>query len=280
MLNMMKADMYRIVRGKAIYIITLIIIALEIVNIISMSAGAISMGINPNLVTGDEYDYEYLEKLEKANSISEYRKIIKDNGGFELDTDIMAENGNFYYIIIVLVIIVVTCDFSNKSVKNTLSSAISRKKYYISKMLLLYLITTIVLVFNTYFSYFLNLLVNGSSFVSSIGNVTKILLLHLPLIYGIITLLGSIAFITRKTSIFNAISIPLIAVVELIAMGICTLFRLDAVKIFEYDFTFMLRNIANNQTDTLIMKSLVLAIVYIVLFNIVGYFVFKKSEVK
>lgn len=280
MLNMMKADMYRIVRGKAIYIITLIIIALEIVNIISMSAGAISMGINPNLVTGDEYDYEYLEKLEKANSISEYRKIIKDNGGFELDTDIMAENGNFYYIIIVLVIIVVTCDFSNKSVKNTLSSAISRKKYYISKMLLLYLITTIVLVFNTYFSYFLNLLVNGSSFVSSIGNVTKILLLQLPLIYGIITLLGSIAFITRKTSIFNAISIPLIAVVELIAMGICTLFRLDAVKIFEYDFTFMLRNIANNQTDTLIMKSLVLAIVYIVLFNIVGYFVFKKSEVK
>ena len=280
MLNMMKADMYRIVRGKAIYIITLIIIALEIVNIISISAGAISMGINPNLVTGDEYDYEYLEKLEKANSISEYRTIIKDNGGFELDTDIMAENGNFYYIIIVLVIIVVTCDFSNKSVKNTLSSAISRKKYYISKMLLLYLITTIVLVFNTYFSYFLNLLVNGSSFVSSIGNVTKILLLQLPLIYGIITLLGSIAFITRKTSIFNAISIPLIAVVELIAMGICTLFRLDAVKIFEYDFTFMLRNIANNQTDTLIMKSLVLAIVYIVLFNIVGYFVFKKSEVK
>lgn len=280
MLNMMKADMYRIVRGKSIYIITLIIIALEIVNIISISAGAISMGINPNLVTGDEYDYEYLEKLEKANSISEYRKIIKDNGGFELDTDIMAENGNFYYIIIVLVIIVVTCDFSNKSVKNTLSSAISRKKYYISKMLLLYLITTIVLVFNTYFSYFLNLLVNGSSFVSSIGNVTKILLLQLPLIYGIITLLGSIAFITRKTSIFNAISIPLIAVVELIAMGICTLFRLDAVKIFEYDFTFMLRNIANNQTDTLIMKSLVLAIVYIVLFNIVGYFVFKKSEVK
>lgn len=280
MLNMMKADMYRIVRGKAIYIITLIIIALEIVNIISISAGAISIGINPNLVTGDEYDYEYLEKLEKANSISEYRKIIKDNGGFELDTDIMAENGNFYYIIIVLVIIVVTCDFSNKSVKNTLSSAISRKKYYISKMLLLYLITTIVLVFNTYFSYFLNLLVNGSSFVSSIGNVTKILLLQLPLIYGIITLLGSIAFITRKTSIFNAISIPLIAVVELIAMGICTLFRLDAVKIFEYDFTFMLRNIANNQTDTLIMKSLVLAIVYIVLFNIVGYFVFKKSEVK
>ena len=280
MLNMMKADMYRIVRGKAIYIITLIIIALEIVNIISISAGAISMGINPNLVTGDEYDYEYLEKLEKANSISEYRKIIKDNGGFELDTDIMAENGNFYYIIIVLVIIVVTCDFSNKSVKNTLSSAISRKKYYISKMLLLYLITTIVLVFNTYFSHFLNLLVNGSSFVSSIGNVTKILLLQLPLIYGIITLLGSIAFITRKTSIFNAISIPLIAVVELIAMGICTLFRLDAVKIFEYDFTFMLRNIANNQTDTLIMKSLVLAIVYIVLFNIVGYFVFKKSEVK
>lgn len=280
MLNMMKADMYRIVRGKAIYIITLIIIALEIVNIISISAGAISMGINPNLVTGDEYDYEYLEKLEKANSISEYRKIIKDNGGFELDTDIMAENGNFYYIIIVLVIIVVTCDFSNKSVKNTLSSAISRKKYYISKMLLLYLITTIILIFNTYFSYFLNLLVNGSSFVSSIANVTKILLLQLPLIYGIITLLGSIAFITRKTSIFNAISIPLIAIVQLIAMGICTLFRLDAVKMFEYDFTFMLRNIANSQTDTLIMKSLVLAVVYIVLFNIVGYFVFKRSEVK
>ena len=280
MLNMMKADMYRIVRGKAIYIITLIIIALEIVNIISISAGAISMGINPNLVTGDEYDYEYLEKLEKANSISEYRKIIIDNGGFELDTDIMAENGNFYYIIIVLVIIVVTCDFSNKSVKNTLSSAISRKKYYISKMLLLYLITTIILIFNTYFSYFLNLLVNGSSFVSSIANVTKILLLQLPLIYGIITLLGSIAFITRKTSIFNAISIPLIAIVQLIAMGICTLFRLDAVKMFEYDFTFMLRNIANSQTDTLIMKSLVLAVVYIVLFNIVGYFVFKRSEVK
>ncbi len=205
---------------------------------------------------------------------------MKESGEFDLDSDIIAENGNLYYVFIVVVSIILVCDFSHKTIKNTLSSSVSRKKYYISKMLLIYIISTILIFFNVYLNHFLNLIVNGTGFTSSIGLITKQTLTQLPLMYGIISLLTCMAFIFKKGAIFNSISIPLILVIQLLASAVVSLLKVNADWFYNYEFQFALRNLINNPTDTYILKCSLLGLAYIVIFNILGYYSFKKTEIK
>ncbi len=276
MLNIMKADLYRILKGKAIYITILVIILWAVISVVAMQAGTISAGVT---TTSEEIDYELIEKLNNTNSISEYREIMKESGEFNLDSDIIAENGNLYYIFIVVVSIILVCDFSHKTIKNTLSD-ISRKKYYISKILLIYLLSTILIFFNVYFNHFLNLIVNGSGFTSSIGILTKQTIIQLPLMYGIISLLTCLSFVFKKGAIFNSISIPLIIVIQLLASVLMSILKVNADWFYNYEFQFALRNLVNNPTSIYILKCALLGLAYIIIFNIIGYYSFKKTEIK
>ncbi|CDA60588.1 putative uncharacterized protein [Clostridium sp. CAG:524] len=75
-----------------------------------------------------------------------------------------------YYFFIAVVVFVLCCDFSNGTIKNTVSTNISKKKYYFSKLLLAIGLGTIITFLNVYFAYFSNLFMNGNNFVSSLSN--------------------------------------------------------------------------------------------------------------
>lgn len=292
MFNIIKSDLYRLIRSKGFYIAIIVIIAMSALSIVGMSAGRIGLaaGVSTEDVSSSEVlsdlagnnvmDSEKLAKLIEAKTLNEIREVQKSFGGFELDKEIIAQNANLYYIFIVFVVIVLAKDFSNKSIKNTLSSAISRKKYYFSKLLLILGISTCAILFNTYFTFFLNIAVNGKEFASSIGNITKITLYQLPLLYGIICLLVCIAFTTRKTSMFNTISIPFIMVFQLVVMTITSLFKIKADWFYKFELQNALINLTNNPINSYILKCSLLGIGYMIVFSIIGYYLFKKSEIK
>lgn len=277
MLNIIKSDLYRLFKSKGFYIVIGIVILMSVASAISMSAGHIGLSVGSNV---DITDTETLSKISQAKSLSEFRSIMKSFGAFKLDREIIGQNVNLYYMFIVFVVIILTKDFSNKSIKNTLSSAISRKKYYISKLLLILGISTLLILFNNYFTYFINLVVNGKEFTSSIGEITKITIYQLPLLYGIISLLVCIAFITRKTSQFNTISIPLIMVFQLVVMTIISMFRIKADWFTNYEIQYALCNLTNNPTNTYILKCSLLGLGYLIIFSLIGYYSFKKAEIK
>lgn len=277
MFNLIKSDLYRLIRSKAFYIVIGIVIIMSVVNIVSMSAGHIGLSVGSSV---DVTDAETLSKISSAKSLGEFRDIMKSFGAFKLDREIIGQNVNLYYMFIVFVVIVLTKDFSNKSIKNTLSSAISRKKYYLSKLLLILGISTLLIVFNNYLNYFFNLVVNGKKFASSIGEITKITIYQLPLLYGIICLLVCFAFITKKTSMFNTISIPFIMVFQLVVMTITSMFRIKAEWFTKYELQYALVNISNNPTSSYILKCSLLGIGYIAIFSLIGYYAFKKAEIK
>ena len=279
MLNMIKSDFYRILKGKAIYIALFIIIGLSLVSVIGLTPGHIGMTSMSNS-TIDINDAEFMEKLSEANSLKDIRDLMKSSGGYELDQAVLGTNMNLYYIFIVVVVIVLCTDFSNKSIKNTLSSAISRNKYYWSKAILIFLICTFLVLFNNYFFYFTNLFVNGRNFSSSISDIFKTTIIQLPLIYGIISLLICFAFLFKKTSRFKTISIPFIIIVQLIVLGITNLFRIKADWFYQYEIQNALGNLANSPTNQYILNCTLLGIFYLILFNIIGYFVFRRTEIK
>ena len=276
MLNIIKADLYRLIRSKGLYIAIALVILIAIISIVTLSGPSIGFSVGTN---ADSVDVETMQKISAAKSLGELRSVMKSIGSFELDRDILKQNGNLYFFFIAFVVIIITKDFSSKTIKNTLSSAISRKKYYVSKLLLVLGLSTLLILFNNYFSYFLNLIVNGKEFTSSIGEITKITLYQLPLLYGIICLLVCIAFITRKTSIFNTISIPFLMVFQFIVITLTQLLRIKADWFTNYDLQWAMLKLANNPANDYILKCGLLGLVYIVIFGLIGYYVFKKAEI-
>ncbi len=279
MLNMIKSDLYRIFRGKAIYVAIIFILILASISCFAMSPGHIGI-----TTSSDEQplieDEELLEKVYETDSILETREIMKEYGAYPLDKSQLGANANLYYFFIIVVVIVLVTDLSNSTAKNTLSSAISRKKYYFSKLITCIGLGTLLILINNYGSYIINLIMNGKEFSAGLLEITKLTILQLPILYGIISMLVCIGFCFRKTGTFNSITIPLIMVIQLVIMGISTLFHLDTNSIMNYEFQYIIGNLISNPSNTYILQTLVLAIFYIIIFNTIGYRVFKNTEIK
>ncbi|MCH5267945.1 MAG: ABC transporter permease subunit [Lachnospiraceae bacterium] len=284
MVNMIKADFYRLVRSKAIYIGVIIMLLMIASSIYLVEPGAMGVtGVVADSESNAEWDespysdltYEEITSL----STSEIREMSLKRKDYKLDKDILKENMNMYYIFIFVVAILLTVDFSGGCVKNTLSSAISRNRYYSSKVVFITLCCTVLFFMNTYISYFANIIFNNKNLASSIGTVTKITLMQMPEVLALVSILAGIAFMVKKTSLFNTISIPLIMLGQ-IAMGfIVTIFNIND-KIFNYDLQVMFRRLADNPSDSYLRNSYLLCGAVIVVFNVLGYLSFKKAEIK
>ena len=279
MLNIIKSDLYRVFKGKSIYIAIIFILFLASVSCFSMSPGHIG------ITTSSEeqpliQDEEILKQVYETNSIFETRNLMKEYGAYPLDKAQLGANANLYYFFIIIVVIVLVTDLSNSTAKNTLSSAISRKKYYFSKLITCIGLGTFLVLINNYGSYLINLIMNGKEFSAGFLEITKLTIIQLPILYGIISMLVCIGFCFRKTGTFNSITIPLIMVIQLIIMGVSTLFHIDVNNILNYEFQYIIGNLVANPTNTYILKTLALAALYIVIFNYLGYSVFRRAEIK
>ena len=277
MINIIKSDLYRILKGKAIYIVLTIITILIMVSVVGLSAGTIGLSFDTG---SDTSDVGLATEVNNAKTLGEYRRIIKNSGAFALDKEIIGTNTNLYYFFIVITVIVLAADFSVKSIKNTISSAISRKEYYFSKLLLVLGLSTFLVLFNNYGAYLLNLIINGKAFSTPLLEFTKLTIIQLPLLYGIISLLVCLAFVFKKVSLFNSISIPLIVVIQIIMISVTNLFKLNITWINDYEIQTALIKLVNSPTNTYIISCIILGVAYCAIFNIIGYYSFKKAEIK
>jgi ABC-type transport system involved in multi-copper enzyme maturation permease subunit len=205
--------------------------------------------------------------------------MLESDEGFELDKSMIANNINLYYVFIFVVALAVAVDFSNASIKNTLSSAISRRKYFISKTLFSTIVCLLIFFANTYISHFSIIIFDNENFVSSIGTITKVTLVQLPAILALISILNGIAFTVKKTSIFNTVTIPLVMVFQLLLNLVISLFDIDE-KYMNYELQTMLGKLAYNPSNSYITNSYIICAVIIVAFTAMGYISFKKSEIK
>lgn len=277
MLNIIKADLFRILKGKGIYIIIILLFLLSLMSAYTVSP--LNVGLNVSGDTTENYGLsdEWLEKLYSVKSMSETRDILINHGHYEVDVANVVHNNNMYYFFIAVVVFVLCCDFSNGTIKNTVSTNISKKKYYFSKLLLAIGLGTIITFLNVYFAYFSNLFMNGNNFVSSLSNITLLTIRQLPLLYAIISVLITIAVIVRKTSIYNGISIPLLMLFQLI-LGFMNTFNLPK-WIYNYEFKTALGKLCLNPTNTYIMQTLSLWTIVFIITTIIGYSYFKKREI-
>jgi len=171
MFNLMKADIQRLFRGKAIYIV------------LSVLVGLIGMHI--------------LGFTQRQDS-----HLI--GSGATMPFFIMRMVDNFSLLLIFPVTLLVVEDFSTGTVKNILSSGFSRKDYYLSKLLLSYLFITILyvsqlligtLAVTIFFGF-------GGSFDGAyLLSVLQPMLAQLVVFLGMATFGVAISFLLRKDNV-------------------------------------------------------------------------------
>lgn len=173
----------------------------------------------------------------------------------------------------------VTVDFSGSSIKNTLTSAISRKKYFISKLIFINLMCLIFLFANTYIMYFANIIVNTKQFSSDISVITKITVMQIPPVLALAAVLTGIAFITRKTAVYNTVTIPLIMVFQLVLNIVAAALSVKE-EYLHYELQLMLAKLANNPTESYMINAYLICGGIIALFYTAGWLSFRKAEIK
>ncbi len=285
MINMIRADLYRIFKSTGIYIafaILLLMLAISIYTVSPGHLGTATLTVNDaDIVSSSANNMTEDLSIDKLQGMSmqDLRKFMLKSEGYELDRDILSVNINLYYLFIFVGVLAVTADFSAGSVKNTLSSAISRKKYFISKALLIIILCLLLFFLNTYLAYFGNLIFNGKNLASSLWTVTKISFMQLPPILALASILSGFAFIVKKTSLFNTISIPLIMVFQIIFQLVLQIFNIKG-DYMQYELQIMINMLANEPSAEYIMRSYFICAVIIVLSYLIGYLSFQKSEIK
>ena len=283
MINMIKADLYRITKNVVFYIaIGLVLLMLGV------SIYVVQPGVMGQMSVGDISTIEYMQdatiddmSMQEMSefSVKDLREMVLNTEGYELDKNVLAANMNLYYVFIFIAVLVITVDFSAGSVKNTLSSAINKNRYFLSKTLFVFGMCIFIFFMNTYVCYFGNLVFNHGKVSSDLWTVTKISLLQLPPMLAIMSILIGIAFTLRKTSVFNIIAIPLVMVFQLVMSLVIMLFNLDS-KISEFELQIMIGKLTSEPPMDYITKSYIYCALLIIAFLSLGYTSFRKSEIK
>lgn len=284
MINMIKADLYRITKNVAFYIaigLVLLMLGVSIYVVQPGTMGQMSVGdVSTNEYMQDATVIDDMSAQEMSElTVQEMREMVLNTEGYELDKNILAANMNLYYVFIFIAVLAITVDFSAGSVKNTLSSAINRKRYFLSKTLFVFGMCILIFFMNTYVCYFGNLIFNDGKVSSDLWTVTKISLLQLPPMLALMSVLIGIAFTVKKTSVFNIIAIPLVMVFQLVMSLVITLFNLDS-KIMDFELQSMIGKLTSEPPTDYITKSYIYCAVLIIAFLSLGYTSFRKSEIK
>ena len=282
MLNMIKADFYRAVRSKAIYIAVILMLVMLALDLYTVEPGNLgihlSMNIGPQTEMSSELsqmDYEQLSAL----SMKDYRKLRLKMTGYSLDRDILACNINLYYVFIFVAAVAVAADFSGSCAKNTLSSAISRKKYFLSKFVFAMLVCAILHFLNTYVMYFGNRLFNGGNLASDLGSVTRITLLQLPPVLALAGILTGLAFLLKRMAVFNAVGIPFVMIVQVFLNFLSLALKLPE-EVMHYELQTMIARLSMDPSLSYTLRSYAVCGGIVLLFGAAGWFSFRRAEIR
>lgn len=252
MINMLKADVYRLTRSKGTLFFWLIILLTYAISICTKSAGGISLGAP-----------------------------MPDVEGIKMDIQQVSKNFTWYYLFIFPVYTIVAAEFSEKTYKNTITSAISRRAYFLSKYCFTQLYSILSYLVSGIAFYLLNLAINGTDYASSFGEFMKPTLLQLPVLLAVTSLFICLAFLFRKAAVFNAVTIvtPLLYVtLSLILYGIESTREFATDYMLKYEIGGMLSELAAGSSASYRNDCMLISAVVLAVSIAIGYLSFTKME--
>lgn len=250
MINMFRAELYRLSRTKGFYIFWALSILSFMISVISGQPGGISFG------------------------------TFIDISNCKTDISQLAYNFTYYYLLIMPVFGAITSEFNEQTVKNTISSAVSKKNYFIYKYVFSMIYSLISFAVLNYMYYFLNRIANGNEHSSEIGVFSATLLRQMPLFAAIISLFIFFAFLLRKGAVFNAVTILTPTVYSLTSFSLYKIENTQkfAEHLLKYELGTMIVQLTLNTDSSYMIKCYMISAVIIILSFTLGYISFTKKE--
>lgn len=281
MRNMIKADGYRVVQNIAFYVCILLLLFVIGISVYTVSPG--SMGIMVEVTASQEaigdatsgLSYEEVNRL----GIKGLRELMLQEDSYKLDLDILAHNINLYYFFIFIVALVIVVDFSTSGVKNTLTSAISRNQYFVAKTLTAALGCLAFSFLNTVLTWLSTVIFDGKNLSAGLGELLKVNLVQIPPLLALVGVLVGIAFVVRRTAVFNSIAIPFVMVFQLLLNYGGVIFGLPE-KVADYELSTMMARLANGPSASYVAASYGICAGIVALSLTLGYLSFRRAEIK
>lgn len=263
MLNIIRADLYRLIRGKCIYITFILFIAFTCLQ--TAFPGEVTIGISTEL-------------------LKEAVKLPGEVSGSLAPFEVMTYSENIIFFMLSIIFVLTATDFSSGAIKNILANGVSRIKLYASKLILASLFCIIMFTSGIVASILVATVLNGFGGIITGGyllSVWKPFAVQLLLLIASVGIGTAIIFISKKGSVLNALYIAFFLVptlIILLLMNISGIFE-DLMK---YDFITNLKLLPNINLIAAsdIVRALLVGIAYIAASTVLGIRIFKKSEIK
>ena len=263
MLNILRSDLYRLIRGKCIYITFLIYLVFTGVQI--AFPGEVTIGFSPEIVPGVE------NLADKVTGIS--APFIA-----------MTYTDNIIYFMLAILFALTAADFTSGAVKNTLAGGISRTSYYFSKLLLALFLCTLMFIGGILVSVLISTAMHGWG-----GAIPKDYLLsvlrpfgaQLLLLAAAVSVGTAVVFITKNGASSIALYLFFFLGLTMIAFLLGQISD-DMKVLMNYDFIVNLKMLASVNVipagDT--VRALSLGVACIAASIILGMFSFRRSVIK
>lgn len=281
MVNLIKADLYRILRGKAIYITLLALILY-----IAFEISALNF-LTTSSLTADLMSEVNSEMGDYGNMLSMTGLNIKMTG-INCLVIFVSMAQNITYLLLPAVIVVAGTDFNIGTVKNILSRGCTRIKYFFSKYLLITIINIVLILIGYIVSFLIGTVLNGVGAdvagmpASYTANVIKAAVLCFLPYLGYSSVAVFLIFLFKR----NASSIAFYFLFGTIPVLIVTLLMLYNSKLdiladlFLYNAFSSILNIVNEGVTNSVIIGVVVSACYILLSMCGSLLVFKQAEIK
>ena len=281
MINMMKADFFRIIRSKSIYVIFAIMLTMAIISAVIKMPGTIATANSDSMEEINEIaDEENTNSLDAVLSKLDSKRSDEQKKEFSLK--VIGSNMNLYYFIVFIVYGVLAADISNKTIKNTLSSISDKRKYFLSKLIFILSAATLLIFLNTLFFYGINMIVNGEKYSVSLLRMLEATLLQLPILLGLTAFLTLIVYIFKSGAWYNSIALLGIILFQTILSLSNSLLKCSAITTYlkKYEAQVALYKLAVHPETYHTIVCIIMGIVMFLASVIASYYIFKKSEIK
>lgn len=281
MKNIIKADMYRMLRGKGLYITFGILIVFIVLQTVALG----SVGTVGVMIMTEETSTLVSYENEDGSVSTVYTEPESEIfNGETAPFSMMGTTDNLLFFVLAFIIFIGATDFSEGCAKNVLSNGMPRVKYYLAKLILSCAFCIPVLLFNVILPIITATVMNGfggTLDLAFIGSIIRPFLAQLFLCLAVTFVGVFFVFLTKKTAAVNGAFIAFYFIPLMIAMLLPTIIP-ELKFLADYEIISNIRSIANIDTaaQTEIIRAFIIGGFFMTASTVAGLLIFKKSEIK
>ena len=265
MINMIRADMYRILRGKALYITFAVLILLNIMVVGTMSVSGINFG-NTWDDMGIAVPYLGFDGLGSAALL--YTRM-----------------DNIVFILLPLVYAVVMPIFANSTIKNDIASGASRPKLYISKLALSAVLCVVMIVFYMGTGMLLATVLRGFGGPAPVGywvNLLQTVGAQLFIMLAVTCFAVFLMFTLKSGAAVNSIFIAYFFVPTMVIMLLYQAVHPWFIRLMDFLLMFSINRLGflDQLSTGEVLTALGVGLAHILVCTLGGIMLFKRAEIK